>query len=171
LINFRGEEGVILKLAGVHAAIIVIADAYEHFGIGDRQILHQHRVNQREDGCVSADAERERDYCGCGEARSLTELAERVTNVLRKLLEPNPAPSGMGIFLRQSAIAKRSRGGMAGFVGGHAGGDVLGNLLLEMELEFLVEFAGVAFSEKQPLHACPDIFEHGWTPTCLALPG
>jgi Skp family chaperone for outer membrane proteins len=64
------------------AAIVVVADAVELRGIGDRKRAQQDALDQREDGRVGADAERQRDDRGEREARRLAQLAQRVADVV-----------------------------------------------------------------------------------------
>ena len=52
--------------------------------IGKRDRLQQDGVDDREDGGVGADAERQRGHGGQGEARALAEHAERVPEIFQK---------------------------------------------------------------------------------------
>src|SRR5215469_7375377 len=67
-----------------HAAVVVISEANERFRISDREVFHQDRVYQREDGRVGAQAEGEGENCGGGKRRGLAQLAKRKTHVLEK---------------------------------------------------------------------------------------
>ena len=78
------EERVVAVVvpAAVDAAVVFVADADEGFGIGYRQVMEQDGIDQREDGRVGADAEREREQHGNGEPRRLAQLAECITQIL-----------------------------------------------------------------------------------------
>ncbi len=51
----------VLGKSAFDAAIVVVADAIELRGVGNRQRAQQDAVHQREDGGVGADAQRQRE--------------------------------------------------------------------------------------------------------------
>ena len=86
VIGVGGKERVVPVVvpAAVDAAVVFVADADEGFGIGYRQVMEQDGIDQREDGRVGADAEREREQHGNGEPRRLAQLAECITQILQQ---------------------------------------------------------------------------------------
>ena len=86
VIGVCGEERVVpfVVPAAVDAAVVVVADADEGFGICYRQVMKQDGIDQREDGRVGADAEGEREQHGNGEPRRLAQLAECITQILQQ---------------------------------------------------------------------------------------
>ena len=64
LIGENIEIAVVVQETAVHAAVIFVAHAVQGFGIDHRQRLHQHRMDQGEDGGVGADTERKREDDG-----------------------------------------------------------------------------------------------------------
>src|SRR6202012_2491331 len=89
--------------------------------------------------CVCADTERESKNRHRGKAWTLAQCARAKSQVLRKLLEPDPAPGTARILLDQRDVAEGLHGGVAGVLAPHAGCHVLGDLLIEVELHLLVE--------------------------------
>ena len=85
-IGVGGKERVITVVVppAVHAAVVFVADANEGFRIDDRKVMEQDGIDQREDGRVGADAEREREQHGNGEPRRLAQLAECITQILQQ---------------------------------------------------------------------------------------
>ena len=65
----------------------VIAEMDQGLGVDDGEVLEQDRVDEGKDGGIGADAEREGEDDGEGEAGSFAELAQGVTEVLNDSLE------------------------------------------------------------------------------------
>ena len=86
VIGVGGKERVVAVVvpAAVDAAVVFVADADEGLGIGYRQVMEQDGIDQRKDGRVGADAEREREQHGNGEPRRLAQLAECITQILQQ---------------------------------------------------------------------------------------
>jgi hypothetical protein len=76
------EQRPIVLHAAIDTAVLVVAHADELAGSPDRQRLEQHGVDEREDGSSDANAERERQNGGDGEAWGLEKLAQRVADVV-----------------------------------------------------------------------------------------
>src|SRR5665213_3268580 len=80
LIQIEGEDRKIPGGCSVFgkttfdAALVVVADAIKLRWVGHRQRPHQDRMNQREDGGIGADAQRQRKHRGNREARRLAQL-------------------------------------------------------------------------------------------------
>ena len=83
-------------------------------GIADRQLLPDHRVDQREERRIGADANREREHRCQGEAGGFRERPARVADVLPGLLEPGPPPLGAGVFGGEREVAELARVGHGG---------------------------------------------------------
>ena len=83
-------------------------------GIADRQLLPDHRVDQREERRIGADADREREHRCQGEAGGFRERPDRVADVLPGLLEPGPPPLGAGVFGGEREVAELARVGHGG---------------------------------------------------------
>jgi len=62
-------------------------DLHELFRILHRQHAEHDGVDQAENGCVGADAQRERKQCNAGDERSFAENAKGETNVLEDARE------------------------------------------------------------------------------------
>src|SRR6516165_859236 len=65
-----------------HAAIIFVPEAIKLLGVGHRQRLEHHGVNQGEDRSVGPDAECERDHTYERKSGRLTQPAPRISEVL-----------------------------------------------------------------------------------------
>src|SRR5580658_7866734 len=66
-----------------HATTIAFSEAVKFARICKWQAFHHDRMDQRKDGGVCADAERESQYGDNGEARALAQLARAETDVLQ----------------------------------------------------------------------------------------
>src|SRR5580658_2747658 len=66
-----------------HATISAFSEAVKFARICKWQALHHDGMDQRKDGGVRADAERESQYCDDGKARALAQLARAETDVLQ----------------------------------------------------------------------------------------
>ncbi len=65
-----------------------LGDADESIGLGIRQRLQQHGVDNAQDGGGGADAERERQHGSEGESRRASQPADRVGHIAAQVLEP-----------------------------------------------------------------------------------
>src|SRR5262249_40994722 len=85
LISVRGKERIVAVVtAGAEAntALGLVAEFYQRRRIGNRKVLEQDGVYQREDGRICADSQGKCQH-GCrGEPRSFAQLANRKTHVL-----------------------------------------------------------------------------------------
>jgi hypothetical protein len=82
-----GEEGVgvVVGVAtGVDAAVVVVAEAEEGIGVGDREVAHEDGVDEGEDGGVGPDAESEGEDGGGGKTGGLPQLAQRIAHVVHQ---------------------------------------------------------------------------------------
>src|SRR6185437_10476260 len=70
------EQRPIVLHAAVDTAVLVIAHANELTRTTDRKGLEQHGMDKREDGGGGADAQRQRENGGKGEAGSFNELSK-----------------------------------------------------------------------------------------------
>ena len=104
---------------------IVLDDAHETVGVGERQRLQQNRIDHATDGRGCADAKRERQDRDDGEARRQTEGSRRVSHVLPQLIEPDRNPHGAGILADQRYVTERSEGGATRLIGRHPSRDVV----------------------------------------------
>ena len=78
------EVALVVHVAALDAAVVLVADAIELFGIGDRQRLEQNALHQRKDRGVGPDAQRQRnDRCRCKSGR-LAQLPHRIAEILPK---------------------------------------------------------------------------------------
>jgi len=82
--------------------------------VSDRQHFPGDGVDQREERGIRADAERERQHCRRRESGMLPEAADRVPDVLARLLEPRPSPFGARILGGQRQIPQLARFGHRG---------------------------------------------------------
>ena len=76
IVGEKIEVAIVVDEASVDAAVVEVADAVQACRICDRKRLQEDRVDQREDRCVRADAEGDREDNRSGEAGGLGELAE-----------------------------------------------------------------------------------------------
>jgi len=74
----------IVLYSSTHAAVVVIADPYQRLRIGYGQVPHQHRVDQREDGRIRSDPQRQRQHRRRRKARSFPQLPQRVAHILNQ---------------------------------------------------------------------------------------
>jgi hypothetical protein len=93
----REHPPAILRTA-LYAARRAVADAIKARRIADRQRAQHHRVQQRENGCRAADAERERQDSGNREDPRDPELSRRVAKF---------AEEGTHLGLRREKTSKR----------------------------------------------------------------
>jgi len=109
-IGGRGEERVVASVPGARsdAAVIAVTQTNKILGVADGQIFEEDGVDEGEDGGVGADAERESENNGGGEAGSLRELTKSETQVLQEMFEPVPAPCSAGVFANERAVAENA---------------------------------------------------------------
>ncbi len=83
-VSLSRKQGIVAVIlgAGVHAAIVLIPEPYQGLGIAHWKVLQQHRIHQRKDGGVGADAQRQSEQRGSGETRSLAQFSQRVAHIL-----------------------------------------------------------------------------------------
>src|ERR1017187_118024 len=74
--GFGGKQGVvaIAVRAAVDAAIVVVADAHQRLGVGDREVFDKDGIDQGKDGGIGTDAQRECEHGSGGKARGLSKL-------------------------------------------------------------------------------------------------
>ena len=83
VLEVRGRDVV----ARLRVQPIVLPDRHEAAGIAERQRAQQHGVDDREDGGVGADAERERQHDDRGETGALAHQAQRIAKILEQHVE------------------------------------------------------------------------------------
>ena len=114
-------------------------DVDERLGLHERGVAEEHRVDDAEDRCVGADADRERQHGHRREARMAAQRAQAVADVAREILdwggtELVPRPLAHLFHAAESDQRLSPR-----FVRCHAGAAVLLDLLLDMEADLVVE--------------------------------
>src|SRR6185437_10538945 len=75
-------------------------------GIPDWQGFEEHRVHQAEDRCVCADAQRQGEDNGGGQARALGQHARRVTQILNQSFEQVPSAHVAAFLLDERGCAE-----------------------------------------------------------------
>src|SRR6185369_7343262 len=80
-----GEKRPTILHATVDTAVLVIADAIQFTGLGHRQRLQQHGMNEREYRRGRADSECQRQDSRHCETRSMGELSQRVSDIFHDL--------------------------------------------------------------------------------------
>src|SRR5262249_38215108 len=70
--------------ATIDAAVVLIADPDESFGISHRQVMEQDGIDQRKDGRVGADAERESEQHSGRKPRRLAQLSKCISKILQQ---------------------------------------------------------------------------------------
>ncbi len=93
--------------------------------VGDRDGAKHHRVDEREDGGIGADAERDRDDDDGGEDGRFANAAQGEAQILREMIEPRGDPNSARVFHHPGNVAEFAHGGVAGFFGRHSAGDVV----------------------------------------------
>jgi hypothetical protein len=68
-----------------YAAIVAVPQPVKRMGVFHRQRLEHHRVHQREDGRIGADAQRQRQYADYRKSRRVPQPPESITKVLDQL--------------------------------------------------------------------------------------
>ena len=133
------------------------------FGVGERR--QQNRVSDAEDRRRRADAERQREQRGRGEAGRPAEPAEGVSKVLLEGVDDGQAAAIAVSLLHLVDAAEVAAGGQAGGLGAHPLRLVLARLHLQVERHLVVEvllLARPANGGHQPLPHRPD---HRSSPT------
>ena len=92
VIGICGKQRVVRVVvpATIDAAVVSVADADERFRICYRQVMEQDGIDQRKDGRVGTDAERERKQHGNGEPPRLSQLAECIPQILQQNSHSQP---------------------------------------------------------------------------------
>ena len=122
---------------------------HEPIGILVRERLEQDGVDHREDRGVRADAEREHDEHGGGEAGALAEAAKGVAHVLQGGRDDWNAPP-LTVLLRNLLHAPERQDGLPpGLLRGEARALVVVGVHAEMRLDFVREVAIAARTVEQ----------------------
>ena len=84
LIRVGREQRIvaIVVRSPTHAAVVVVAQPEQRLRIRHRQVLQQHRIDERKDRSVRPNAQRQRQNGGHSESRGLSQLPQRVANIL-----------------------------------------------------------------------------------------
>ena len=106
-------------------------------GVGERP--QRHRVEEREDGRVRADAQAEREHCHRGEARMPAQAADRIARILQQRLEPHQPVGVTTLVLPSRQAAEIARRGVARRLEGHAARDEGVDLSLEVVAQLSVQ--------------------------------
>ncbi len=132
--------------------------------IADRQRLQQDRVEQREDGRVRADAERERQHRDGRERRMPRERAQRVADIARERIHPANQPRLARVFDHQRRIPHLApRGEHGGLVAVAEALAILGEHVA-MEVELLRHVAIDAPSRDEVAQLVRQARPHGLSP-------
>jgi hypothetical protein len=68
LVREEIEIPVVVDEAAIDATVVLVADPVERLRVGHRQRFQQHRMDQREDGGIRPDPQRNRQYDSYGKA-------------------------------------------------------------------------------------------------------
>jgi hypothetical protein len=153
----RAEIAKVERVQGeLRVACAVEEDAHDAVGIGVGKRPQHHAVDHAEDGAVRADGQRQREHNHDCKAGTLSQGAQRVSQV---------APEGFDV-IRTSHIAafllnlryatQLAERCAAGFGGQHARGEILFQLPFEMKAQFLVEIFLHAAAARQGAHLHPE---------------
>ncbi len=87
LIRVGREQRIVAIVARppTHAAVVVVAKPEQRLRICHRQVLKQHRMDQRKDRSVRPNAQRQRQNGGHRESRGLLQLPQRVAKILDQI--------------------------------------------------------------------------------------
>ena len=144
----RLEHGLLLqqveRLVLSHRAAVV---AVSRLGVGHEHVDHPIGLHVRErveqdvaqravDHRHAADAERQRQHGGDGEAGAASQHTRGVPDVLRKPLEQRDGVHGVDLFANAPGVPELPPGCGARLVGRHAARDVVVGLQVEVRLEF-----------------------------------
>ena len=88
----------------VDKTLIPLINFYEPRGFMKGQRSKNHCVNRTKNGCVRADAERQREDDGRGETGALADSPSRVTNVFEERFEPRQASLIAHAFLQSARL-------------------------------------------------------------------
>ena len=117
----------------------LLADDDEAIGVWERQRFQQHRVDEREDGRVRADAQRQRQEGDRCEAGRPAERAERVARVLHDAFDEVEPTCVAALFLPLIDAAKLAQRREARLLVRHSAGAQHFNLTIEVIAHLLVE--------------------------------
>src|SRR6202035_1114999 len=129
----------------------------------DWQGAKHDRIQQAEDGGVSANAQRERGERNDGDSRMAKQRAGSVRDVLSKAFEPIPSPCHMAGLLEVRRIAKFSLCGGAGRVRRQACRDLLLPPKLDVELHLLIKLSLEPATVQQHVQSSQDFAGHANT--------
>ena len=104
-----------------------------------RQWAQEHRVHHTEDGCVHADAQRQRQNDYRREPRIADQHAQPIPDILQQLFEPHPAPDRPRVFFHARNVAEFAERRVARLLGRYAALDVVARLPLDMVANVVVE--------------------------------
>ncbi|HKV23642.1 MAG TPA: hypothetical protein VJN93_03535 [Candidatus Acidoferrum sp.] len=87
------------------------AEQNKLFGMTNRQVSEHHRVENREDGCVGANSEGEREYRDSSETERLPQCPEAEAQILpRGLHDEFPAASAHGFLCNLQVPSLQAHG-------------------------------------------------------------
>jgi hypothetical protein len=116
----------------------------------DRQVTHEQRLVEAEDGGPAADAQGQREDGRDRERRSSPEQARRVAYVLGRVLEPCPAPCVADAFLQRNRVAEIEARSPPRFALTQAVGSGFLRLRFEVELELGADLGLASAPTGQP---------------------
>src|SRR4051812_45862408 len=96
------KEGCLRKRKVIRGSLRRLAlEVTQRAWLGHRQRPQDHKIEKTESRYVDADTERQHEHCGQREARGPSQHASCVSEVLRKAIDPGPAP-GISRFFTQT---------------------------------------------------------------------
>ena len=106
----------------------------------DRQHAQHHGVDHAENRGVHANPERKRERRDSGKARTATQLANAVADILQKVFQVVYSAHITALLFDLLHCAQLTQGRVAGILRSHAFGDLLLSQFFQVEAKFLGQF-------------------------------